>query len=61
MWHHLDVGLIEKKTKRDYNIPFLYLNLDEHAGETGFDTRLEAFLDVLEGRGYLEDNISTYG
>lgn len=53
--------LIEKKTKRDYNIPFLYLNLDEHAGETGFDTRLEAFLDVLEGRGYIEDNISTYG
>lgn len=53
--------LIEKKTKRDYDIPFLYLNLDEHAGETGFDTRLEAFLDVLEGRGYIEDNISTYG
>lgn len=43
--------LIEKKTKRDYNIPFLYLNLDEHAGEAGFNTRLEAFLDVLEGRG----------
>jgi len=53
--------LIEKRTKRDYNIPFLYLNLDEHAAETGFNTRLEAFLDVLEGRKYFEDNISTYG
>ncbi|HHV18947.1 MAG TPA: hypothetical protein GXZ27_08850 [Thermoanaerobacterales bacterium] len=53
--------LIEKKIKRDYTIPFLSLNLDEHAGETGFNTRLEAFLDVLEGRGYIEDNFSTYG
>jgi len=53
--------LIEKRTKRDYKIPFLYLNLDEHAGEAGFNTRLEAFLDVLEGRKQLEDNISTYG
>jgi len=53
--------LIEKRAKLEYKIPFLYLNLDEHAGEAGFDTRLEAFLDVLEGRKHIEDNISTYG
>ncbi|NLZ53038.1 MAG: hypothetical protein GX892_07820 [Thermoanaerobacteraceae bacterium] len=53
--------LIEKRIKGEYKIPFLNLNLDEHAGEAGFNTRLEAFLDVLEGRKYFEDNISTYG
>ena len=53
--------LLEKRTKRDYKIPFLYFNLDEHAGESGFNTRLEAFLDVLEGRKYHENNFSTYG
>ncbi|GLI19463.1 hypothetical protein TSYNTROPHJE_12760 [Tepidanaerobacter syntrophicus] len=42
--------LLERKIKRYYKIPFLYLTLDEHAAEAGFDTRLEAFLDVLEGR-----------
>jgi len=53
--------LLEKRTKKQYKVPFLYLNLDEHAGEAGFNTRLEAFLDVLEGRKQLEDNFSTYG
>lgn len=32
-------------------IPLLVLKLDEQRGEAGFDTRLEAFLDVLKGRG----------
>ncbi len=53
--------LIEKRIKREFKIPFLNLNIDEHAGEAGFNTRLEAFLDVLEGMKYFEDNISTYG
>lgn len=42
--------LLERKIKRYYKVPFLYLTLDEHAAEAGFDTRVEAFLDVLEGR-----------
>ncbi|MDD4569844.1 MAG: acyl-CoA dehydratase activase-related protein [Tepidanaerobacteraceae bacterium] len=53
--------ILEKRTRRDFHIPFLFLNLDEHSGEAGFNTRLEAFLDVLEGRKYFEDNIPTYG
>lgn len=53
--------LVEKRTKRDFEIPFLLINLDEHSGEAGFNTRLEAFLDVLEGRKQDEDNISSYG
>lgn len=28
-------------------VPFLKLTVDEHSGEAGFDTRLEAFLDML--------------
>ena len=31
-------------------IPVMVLKLDEHKGEAGFDTRLEAFADLLERR-----------
>jgi predicted nucleotide-binding protein (sugar kinase/HSP70/actin superfamily) len=37
---------VEKKFKEN-KIPFLYLIIDEHTGEAGFQTRLEAFLDTL--------------
>lgn len=35
----------------DYQIPVLSLVVDEHTGETGFQTRLEAFVDLLSRRG----------
>ena len=35
---------------RDSNIPILHLAIDEHAGEAGMITRVEAFVDVLEMR-----------
>jgi len=35
---------------REYNIPVLHLAVDEHAGEAGMITRVEAFIDVLEMR-----------
>lgn len=53
--------LLERKVQRDYDIPFLYLNIDEQSGEAGFNTRLEAFLDILEGRKRYEGNLSTHG
>lgn len=31
-------------------VPYLVLKIDEHTGEAGFDTRLEAFADMLERR-----------
>lgn len=34
----------------DKDIPILSLVVDEHAGETGFQTRLEAFVDLLQRR-----------
>jgi predicted nucleotide-binding protein (sugar kinase/HSP70/actin superfamily) len=38
---------VEKKFKEN-KIPFLYLIIDEHTGEAGFQTRLEAFIDTIE-------------
>lgn len=34
----------------DYNIPCLTLIMDEHTGEAGLQTRLEAFIDLLARR-----------
>lgn len=43
-------------------IPYLNIILDEHSGEAGLDTRIEAFLDMLRWRRRKdEDYISTYG
>lgn len=38
------------RVSADKNIPILSLVVDEHAGETGFQTRLEAFVDLLQRR-----------
>jgi len=38
---------IEKEFKKE-KIPFLYLLIDEHTGEAGLQTRLEAFFDTLK-------------
>lgn len=32
------------------NFPFMVLKLDEHTGDAGFDTRIEAFSDLLKRR-----------
>jgi predicted nucleotide-binding protein (sugar kinase/HSP70/actin superfamily) len=37
---------VEREFKR-HNIPFLYIIIDEHSGEAGLQTRLEAFIDTL--------------
>jgi len=39
--------MIERKVRRKGNIPFLNLILDEHTGEAGIVTRIEAFLDMV--------------
>lgn len=41
------VEFIERRFKSLYKVPFLKLTLDEHTGEAGFDTRIEAFLDMI--------------
>ena len=50
------IELIKDKIKE---FPFLILKIDEETGEAGFDTRIEAFSDMLERRRLkIENNIS---
>ncbi|NMA95401.1 MAG: hypothetical protein GX974_05125 [Clostridiales bacterium] len=53
--------LLEIYNRRLFNIPYTTIMLDEHTGEGGFKTRLEAFLDMVEWRDNNDINISTYG
>ena len=32
---------------KERNIPMIHLNIDEHTGEAGFNTRIEAFVDMI--------------
>lgn len=43
-----------------YNVPFMLLTLDEQTGEAGFNTRLEAFLDMMKWRDRNQSHISTF-
>ncbi|MEG6522641.1 acyl-CoA dehydratase activase-related protein [Desulfotomaculum sp. 1211_IL3151] len=42
--------LIERFIRREGRMPFLNINLDEHTGEAGIITRVEAFLDMVRWR-----------
>lgn len=42
--------LIERFVRREGKVPFMNINLDEHTGEAGIITRLEAFLDMVRWR-----------
>ena len=53
--------LIERKIKRHGLIPYLSLTIDEHTGEAGVVTRLEAFIDMIRWRTEHENNVSTHG
>jgi len=42
--------LIERHMRRAKTVPFLFLTIDEHTGQAGIVTRLEAFWDMIEWR-----------
>ncbi|HHU69074.1 MAG TPA: hypothetical protein GXZ31_02090 [Thermoanaerobacterales bacterium] len=42
--------LVWKWANKNGQLPFMFVTLDEHTGETGFNTRLEAFVDMIERR-----------
>lgn len=42
--------IIERQVRRRENMPFMLLNIDEHTGEAGVVTRLEAFIDMIKWR-----------
>ena len=52
----IDSVVIELIRDKIGDFPLLVLKIDEHTGEAGFDTRLEAFMDLLERRRTLENN-----
>ncbi|WP_035571570.1 acyl-CoA dehydratase activase-related protein [Halonatronum saccharophilum] len=43
--------MVERESKRRRSQPFISLNLDEHTGEAGLVTRLEAFIDMIRWEG----------
>lgn len=42
--------LVERRLKRGKKVPLLAVNVDEHSGEAGMVTRLEAFMDMVKLR-----------
>lgn len=56
-----DSVIIELIKNNVGSFPFLTLKVDEHTGEAGIDTRIEAFADMLERRVRNESNMPTHG
>lgn len=56
----ISVDLIERYCY-GRQLPHLNLNLDEHTGEAGLVTRVEAFLDLLARRKMIETNSAAHG
>lgn len=52
---------VERNIRRNSDIPFMLLTIDEHSGEGGFNTRLEAYIDMLKWRKQNENYLSPYG
>lgn len=52
--------IVERRIRRGSNKPFTMLSLDEHTGEAGVDTRIEAFVDMIRWREEHENNLSAY-
>ena len=55
----IDSVILELIQEKIGDFPLLILKVDEHTGEGGLDTRIEAFIDMIERRKNNEDNIST--
>ncbi|MBS4540161.1 hypothetical protein GOQ27_16905 [Clostridium sp. D2Q-11] len=54
------IDIVEREAK-SFKVPFNLITLDEHSGEAGINTRIEAFIDMLEWRMKDEDHFPTYG
>jgi predicted nucleotide-binding protein (sugar kinase/HSP70/actin superfamily) len=53
--------LVERRARRDGNKPFMKLTIDEHSGEAGLVTRIEAFTDMIKRRNRSETHLSAHG
>ncbi|MBS3938092.1 MAG: hypothetical protein KGZ50_05930 [Peptococcaceae bacterium] len=56
----LVADLLERHARRQ-EFPFMQLTVDEHSGEAGLITRLEAFVETVEGRILNARNLSPHG
>lgn len=46
----LSIELIQRLGRKKSSKPFIVITLDEHTGDANFNTRLEAFLDLIDRR-----------
>ena len=53
--------LLIRANLREYKLPLTTITLDEHTGQAGFNTRLEAFIDMMEWRRRYDSNLSPHG
>lgn len=53
--------MVQRRVRSAGNIPFITITLDEHSGEAGMDTRLEAFIDMIKWRKKDESYIPAHG
>ena len=51
---------IMQKIAAEHEMPLICFSMDEHSGEGGFQTRLEAFVDIL-GQGHKYKELSDHG
>lgn len=54
------IDFVQREARKE-GIPFTLLTIDEHTGEAGINTRIEAFIDMIKRRNRYENNISTHG
>ncbi|NLO89691.1 MAG: hypothetical protein GX088_05105 [Clostridia bacterium] len=52
---------LTERYARRRGMPFILITLDEHSGEAGVITRLEAFMDMLAWSGKNENHFSSHG
>lgn len=57
----IDSVIVELIKDKIGDFPLMLIKIDEHTGEAGLDTRVEAFVDMLERRVKNENNISAHG
>lgn len=57
----LAIEYIERTARKYYKKPLMVLNIDEHTGDASFNTRLDAFKDLLNWRCKDENNLSPHG
>ncbi|MDD4494396.1 MAG: acyl-CoA dehydratase activase-related protein [Eubacteriales bacterium] len=54
-------NMAERRVRERSDIPYIVLTIDEHTGEAGIDTRIEAFIDLIRWRKRDEGYISAHG